>query len=184
MITSLKCRCPCALSLDDWHFRLRVSCNSFISNHSEFTALRTWRNLGRVLPQKVRLCYDSKEDTLFKAVILSLLRDGGELSLMNGDDDLGGINLPRLWLFFFRNVNTYRVTSWSDDNNNVPVKSKLQHPSPGQPHGHLNFWKIFVQIPPSPGRKAVQMPPPPGRIIRLLLQLFSSFYIMLLKLCM
>ena len=31
---------------------------------------------------------------------------------------------------------------------------------PGQPPGHLNFWKIFVQIPPSSGRKAVQMPHP------------------------
>ena len=29
---------------------------------------------------------------------------------------------------------------------------------PGQPPGHLNFWKIFVQIPHSRGRKAVQMP--------------------------
>jgi len=29
---------------------------------------------------------------------------------------------------------------------------------PGQPPGHLNFWKIFVQIPPSRGWKAVQMP--------------------------
>ena len=57
------------------------------------------------------LCYDSKEDTLFMAVVLSLLRDSGELSLMNGDNNLGGINLPRLWLLFFRNVNTYRVTS-------------------------------------------------------------------------
>ena len=47
---------------------------------------------------KLYLCYDSKEDTLFMAVILSLLRDGGELSLMNGDNDLGGINLPQLWL--------------------------------------------------------------------------------------
>ena len=43
--------------------------------------------------------------------ILSLLRDGGELSLMNGDNNLGRINLPRLWSLFFRNVNTYRVTS-------------------------------------------------------------------------
>ena len=39
----------------------------------------------------------------------------------------------------------------------VPVKSKLQHP-PGATPGHLNFWKIFVQIPPFRGRKAVQMP--------------------------
>ena len=28
------------------------------------------------------------------------------------------------------------------------------------PPRHLNYWKSFVQIPPSPGRKAVQMPPP------------------------
>ena len=73
-----------------------------------------------------------------------------------------------------------------DDPNNVRVKSKLQHP-PGQPPGHLNFWKIFVQIPPSRGRKAVQMPhhssipgdqmpPPPGN--------FSVAFIMLRKLCM
>ena len=33
-------------------------------------------------------------------VVLSLLRDGGELSLMNGDNNLDGINLPRyLWLY-------------------------------------------------------------------------------------
>ena len=68
----------------------------------------------------------------------------------------------------------------------VPVKSKLQHP-PRQPPGHLNFWKIFVQIPPSRGRKAVQMPhhrsipgdqmpPPPGK--------FSVAFIRLRKLCM
>ena len=68
----------------------------------------------------------------------------------------------------------------------VPVKSKLQHPLPP---GHLNFWKIFVQIPPSPGQKVVQMPhhrtisgdqmpPPPGKITRLLnnsAQRISSF---------
>ena len=53
------------------------------------------------------LCYDSKEDTLPMAVILSSLRDSGELSLMNGDNNLGGINLPRLWLLFFRNVNIF-----------------------------------------------------------------------------
>lgn len=45
------------------------------------------------------------------AVILSSLRDGGELSLINGDNTFAGINLPRLWLLFIRNVNTYRVTS-------------------------------------------------------------------------
>ena len=61
----------------------------------------------------------------------------------------------------------------------VPVKSKLQHP-PGATPGHLNFWEVFVQIPPFWGRKAVQMPhhrwsfqvikcPHPGK-------LFGSFY--------
>ena len=59
--------------------------------------------------------------------------------------------------------------------------------APGQSPGHLNFWKIFVQIPPSRGRKAVQMPhyrsipgdqmPPP-------LGNFSVAFIMLRKLCM
>ena len=40
----------------------------------------------------------------------------------------------------------------------VSVKSKLQHPPPGQPPGHLTFLKIVVQIPPYPGQNAVQMP--------------------------
>ena len=53
------------------------------------------------------LCNDSKEDTLLMAVILSSLRDGGKLSLMNENNDTGGINWPRLWLLFFRNVNTF-----------------------------------------------------------------------------
>ena len=46
-------------------------------------------------------------------VVLSSLREGGELSLMHGDNSLGGINWPRLWLLFLRNVNTYRVGSWN-----------------------------------------------------------------------
>ena len=41
---------------------------------------------------------------------------------------------------------------------NVSVKSKLQHHPPGQPPGHLTFLKIIVQIPPYPGKNAVQMP--------------------------
>ena len=65
----------------------------------------------------------------------------------------------------------------------VPVKSKLQHP-PGQPPGHLNFWKNFVQIPPSPGRKGVQMPPPPGKLPDYFFTDFSVAFLMLLKLCM
>ena len=54
--------------------------------------------------------------------------------------------------------------AWS--NGNVPVKSKLKHLPPGQPPPprHLNLWKISVQIPSSPGRKAVQMSPPPGKL--------------------
>ena len=41
---------------------------------------------------------------------------------------------------------------------NVSVKSKLQHPPPGQTPGHLTFLKIIVQISPYPGQNAVQMP--------------------------
>ena len=41
----------------------------------------------------------------------------------------------------------------------VPVKSKLQHP-PGEPPGHLNFWKIFVQIPPHRAEKLFKCPHP------------------------
>ena len=37
--------------------------------------------------------------------------------------------------------------------------------TPRPPPGHLNFWKIFVQIPLSLSRKAVQMPPPPGELL-------------------
>ena len=54
---------------------------------------------------------------------------------------------------------------------------------PGQPPGHLNFWKTFVQIPPSLGRKAVQMPPPLGILPDYRFN-FSVVSIMLLKLCM
>ena len=42
------------------------------------------------------LRYNSKEDRLLMALILSSLCDGGELSLINGDNNPAGINLPRL----------------------------------------------------------------------------------------
>ena len=45
----------------------------------------------------------------------------------------------------------------------VPVKSKLQHPPPG----HLNFWKIFVEIPPHQAERLFKCPTP-GKIFRLL----------------
>ena len=51
------------------------------------------------------------------------------------------------------------------------------------PPGHLNFWKIFVQIPPSLGRKAVQMPPPLGILPDYCFN-FSVVSIMRLKLSM
>ena len=60
----------------------------------------------------------------------------------------------------------------------VPVKSKLKN-LPGQPPAHLNFWKIFVQIPPLESEKLFKCPitgpfqvikcPTPGK-------LFSSFF--------
>ena len=46
----------------------------------------------------------------------------------------------------------------------VPVKSKLQHPTPGKPPGIWIFGKFLFKFPPSPGRKAVQMPPPSGTL--------------------
>ena len=66
---------------------------------------------------------------------------------------------------------------------NVPVKAKLKHAhpraTPGQPPEHLNFWKIFVQIPPLEAETLFKCPiagpfqvikcPHPGK-------LFSSFY--------
>ena len=64
----------------------------------------------------------------------------------------------------------------------VPVKSKLKHPPRATP-GHLNFWKVIVQIPPSLGQKAVQMPPPPGKLPDYCFN-FSVASIMLLRLCM
>ena len=48
-------------------------------------------------------------------------------------------------------------------------------PPPGQPPWHLNFWKIFVQIPPSPGQKGDQMPPPPRKLHHNSAQRISSF---------
>ena len=41
---------------------------------------------------------------------------------------------------------------------NVPAKSKLQHPIPGQQPGHLNFLKICVHIPLSQAKKLFKCP--------------------------
>ena len=41
---------------------------------------------------------------------------------------------------------------------NVSIKSKLQHPPPGNPLGIWLFFKIIVQIPPYPGKNGVEMP--------------------------
>ena len=79
-----------------------------------------------------------------------------------------GLGLPQcknLWNFSlfcgyclvrFRYVDFF---SLSVTGSYVPVKTKLQYP-PRQPPGYLNFWNIFVQIPPSLAWKAVQMPHP------------------------
>ena len=77
-------------------------------------------------------------------------------------------------------VGSYVVMYQSNQSFNIP-------PAPWATPRDLNFWKIFVQIPPSRGRKAVQMhhhrsipgdqmPSPPGN--------FSVAFIMLRKLCM
>ena len=97
--------------------------------------------------------------------------------------------LPNISLLLIHGKNYSKIICLDPNPNiNVPVKSKLKHPPPPwQPPEHLNFWKIFVQIPPSRGRKAVQMlhyrsipddqmPPPPGNL--------SVASIMLRKTCM
>ena len=57
-------------------------------------------------------------------------------------------------------IQFFRVSTKSEHKlrRHVSVKSKLQHPPPGQPPGHLTFLKIIVQIPLYPGQNAVQMP--------------------------
>ena len=56
----------------------------------------------------------------------------------------------------------------------VPVKSKLEHPPPGQPPRAFEFLENFCSNATSPDRKAVQMPKPPGNYQ------ISVAYIMLL----
>ena len=67
-----------------------------------------------------------------------------------------------------------RLPYQSNRSSNIP---------PGNPPGIWIFGKFFVQIPPSPGRKAVQMPPPSGKLPDYCLN-FSEASMMLLKLCM
>ena len=64
-------------------------------------------------------------------------------------------------------------------------KQSFNIPPPpwGNPLGHLNYCKIFVQIPPSTGQKAVQMPPPLGKLPDYCFN-FSVAYASDLKLCM
>ena len=67
---------------------------------------------------------------------------------------------------------------------NIPL------PPPGATpwSGHLNYWKIFVQIPPSTGQKAVKMPPPLGKLpdysFNFSVTVSSFYYASALKLCM
>ena len=75
------------------------------------------------------------------------------------------------WTTTWKQIEQYttQIAAWAWDKTATALNGrftvKLMYQSnrsfnipPGQPPGHLNFWKIFVQIPPSPGRKAVQMP--------------------------
>ena len=49
------------------------------------------------------------------------------------------------------------VLDYNESPTNVPVKSKLKHP-PGQPPGHLNFWKILFKFPPPQAEKLFKCP--------------------------
>ena len=55
--------------------------------------------------------------------------------------------IPRSFFLSFTSFHAY-----------VPVKSKLQHSPPGQPPGHLNFWKIFGKLPPPKAEKLFKCP--------------------------
>ena len=57
-------------------------------------------------------------------------------------------------LYLLQKQTIYTVMNQSNRSLNIP---------PGN-YRLLNFWKIFVHIPSSPYRKAVQMPPPPGKL--------------------
>ena len=89
-----------------------------------------------------------------------------------------------------RDENEFEVQVQCHQAGEITCTSQIEastSPPPRQPPGHLNFWKIFVQIPPFGGQQAVQMPrdrsipgdqmpPPPGN--------FWVAFIMLQKLCM
>ena len=90
-------------------------------------------------------------------------------------------------MFLFKNGCFWALLPLALCDNVLSLCTSQIEASNGQPPGYLNFWKIFVQIPPSRGRKVVQMPhhrsipgdqmpPPPGD--------FSVAFIMLRKLCM
>ena len=67
--------------------------------------------------------------------------------------------LKNIKIILFYNTRTFQIAKFPKISNmsahstvmlrprSIPVKSKLQHA------WHLNFWKFFVEIPPSPGRK-------------------------------
>ena len=74
----------------------------------------------------------------------------------------------------FSNTFIFFDHSWQSEHTNVPIKSKLEPLPSENPHGHLNFWKIFVQIPPHRAKKLLKCPTP-GKITRLLYWVFSSF---------
>ena len=60
-----------------------------------------------------------------------------------------------------------RLPYQSNRSSNIP---------PGNPLGHLNFWKIFCSNCPLPRPKSCSNAPTLGKITRLLFKLFRSFY--------
>ena len=97
------------------------------------------------------------------------------------DDGSGRIPID-IWESQTENVKTGRYRNVFKTCKKNAVLMYQSNRSFGSPPRHLNFLKIFVQMPPSLGRKAVQMPPL-GKLPDYCFN-FSVASIMLLNLCM
>ena len=97
------------------------------------------------------------------------------------DDGSGRIPID-IWESHIENVKTGKYCNVFKTCKKNAVLMYQSNRSFGSPPRHLNFWKIFPQMPPSLGRKAVQMPPL-GKLPDYCFN-FSVASIMLLRLCM
>ena len=140
-----------------------------------------WEHLFRTFP---RWLIFRRENGLWE--LNERAKHKTEQTTWQGDDKLiiysaGAFSTERKQSLVLNNFSALEASKWFQ----ILYQSNrsFNMPPPGQPPGHLNFWKMFAQIPPSLGRKAVQMPPPLGKLPDYCFD-FSVAFIMLLKLCM